>query len=283
MNISSIKYETRKSLRGNWGKAIAVTLIYFAFYFLINIPEQLVRYVFHFQDITFEKNGLSIFSDPAKIMPSLIVSAIAAIVGFLIFTPLLYGEKYWYLKIANAQSPHVSALFEFLRSFKRYCKTLATRINIFLRIICFSILFLAPGIGLTVYFAHTINFLQATYFEILLMIACAALCIAGLWLLLMVWAGYFLTPYIIVQYPESSIRSAIKISLALMKGHRIRLFLLYLSFIGWVLLCILILPLLYVVPYMNATCARFAHYILNENKERSHPLDQTIEFSYTTK
>ena len=93
-----------------------------------------------------------------------------------------------------------------------------------------------------------------------------------LWMLLLVVPGiikaiaYSLTPYILKDYPELSVNQAINLSVKMMKGHKMRYFLLTLSFIGWGLLGILTLGIGYIwlTPYMYTTTAAFYQDVKNE-------------------
>ena len=86
-----------------------------------------------------------------------------------------------------------------------------------------------------------------------------------LWALLLIIPGimkafsYALTPYIIMDEPELTARQAITRSCEIMEGRRWKLFCLYLSFIGWGILCVLTFGIgfLWLVPYMNASVAAF--------------------------
>lgn len=86
-----------------------------------------------------------------------------------------------------------------------------------------------------------------------------------LWSLLFIIPGivksysYAMTPYILLDRPELSATDAIKESEKMMNGHKMELFILDLSFIGWILLSILTcgVLVLYVEPYMMATKSAF--------------------------
>jgi uncharacterized membrane protein len=95
--------------------------------------------------------------------------------------------------------------------------------------------------------------------------------IAGLLTQLLVYIGtlLFIIPGIIVGLglsqtlfllsddPEMGAIDAMQLSWNMMRGHKMELFLLQLSFLGWILLCILILPMLYVIPYYEATLCNY--------------------------
>lgn len=92
-----------------------------------------------------------------------------------------------------------------------------------------------------------------------------------LWMLLLYIPGliksysYAMTPYLLADHPEMSGNELIEKSMRMMKGNKMKLFLLDLSFIGWILLTFVTcgLAMLWVGPYTMA--ARAAFY--NELKE----------------
>lgn len=86
-----------------------------------------------------------------------------------------------------------------------------------------------------------------------------------LWSLLFIIPGivkalsYSMGYYILIENPEMSGMEALNKSKEIMHGHKMELFLLYLSFVGWTLLSVLAcgIPLIYVGPYMNQTLVNF--------------------------
>lgn len=93
-----------------------------------------------------------------------------------------------------------------------------------------------------------------------------------LWSLLLVIPGiikmysYALTPYILKDYPELSANQAINLSRKMMKGHKLDLFILQLSFIGWLILAALTAGIgsLWLTPYMLTTQAAFYQDVKNK-------------------
>ena len=87
----------------------------------------------------------------------------------------------------------------------------------------------------------------------------------GLWTLLLVVPGivksysYAMTEYILQDDPDCKYDAAICRSMELMQGHKMDLFLLDLSFIGWALLCLLTLGIgfLFLTPYWQTARAKF--------------------------
>ena len=83
--------------------------------------------------------------------------------------------------------------------------------------------------------------------------------------------SYFAAPYILAEHPEIKASEAIKMSKDMMNGHKMELFKLNLSFIGWILLGIVTcgIAFIYVQPYMQATLAEFFNEISGNNFEKA--------------
>ncbi len=86
-----------------------------------------------------------------------------------------------------------------------------------------------------------------------------------LWTLLLIIPGiikslsYSMTAFVLADNPELSYNQAINKSMEMMKGHKMKLFLLILSFIGWILLSLLTLGIgmFWVAPYIYQSIVAF--------------------------
>jgi len=96
-----------------------------------------------------------------------------------------------------------------------------------------------------------------------------------LWTLLLIVPGiiksisYAMTPFILEDHPEMKNNEAIELSMKMMKGNKMRYFLLTLSFIGWILLGMITFCIgyLWIIPYMNSTYAGFYENLKSESAE----------------
>ena len=106
-----------------------------------------------------------------------------------------------------------------------------------------------------------------------------------LWSLLFVIPGivaayrYAMAPYILADHPEMSGIDCIRASKKLMTGKKGKLFLLDLSFIGWILLSILTfgILLLWIGPWMEAARANFYESIKGELAAEVQPAAPVAE------
>lgn len=84
-----------------------------------------------------------------------------------------------------------------------------------------------------------------------------------LWSLLLFIPGiiasyrYSMAVYILLDNPEYSVSECIRLSKEMMNGNKLELFVLDLSFIGWMILTIIPFVSLYVLPYRMTTRANF--------------------------
>ena len=93
-----------------------------------------------------------------------------------------------------------------------------------------------------------------------------------LWSLLLYIPGiikalsYSMSMYILAENPDMPALEAIDRSKKMMDGHKMELFVLLLSFIGWYLLCAVTagIAAIYVIPYVNAAVTNFYNSIKNE-------------------
>ncbi|MFX3633191.1 MAG: DUF975 family protein [Candidatus Pristimantibacillus sp.] len=84
-----------------------------------------------------------------------------------------------------------------------------------------------------------------------------------LWYLLLIIPGfvkfyaYSMVPFILADNPNIGYRRAVDLSNRMTRGHKFRIFVLDLSFLGWILLGLLLcfIGVLFVMPYINATKA----------------------------
>ncbi len=107
--------------------------------------------------------------------------------------------------------------------------------------------------------------------------------LANIWrrLWIFFWALLFIIPgivksiaysmhnFIICEYPKMSIFKALNISKLITKGHKTELFVMYLSFIGWILLASLTcgIGFIWISPYMQMSFVNAYHALMKEALE----------------
>ena len=163
-------------------------------------------------------------------------SILGTIAFIIIYGPLQYGVSYAFLKINRGGKSDVGDMFAGFD--KSIGNNISAGLSIYIYTFLWSLLLIIPGI-------------VASY-------------------------SYSMTYFIMIDNPGLSSSEAIKKSKQLMKGHKLELFCLDLTFIGWMILSIFTLGIgmLWVSAYMTTAHAKFYEVISgstgtpeNESKE----------------
>ena len=81
--------------------------------------------------------------------------------------------------------------------------------------------------------------------------------------------GYAMAPYVLAENPEMSAMGALKESERIMKGNKMDLFMLVVSFLGWIFLTAITLGIagIYTIPYMQATMTQYYYAVRDAAEE----------------
>ncbi len=219
-NITSLKQQARGLLLGNYRKAISLLL---ASNLMISTLTLLVG----------GSAGLSVISLTIDYLVSFILTLLGCI--------LQVGQYSFYLKLVCRQETQFKNLFE---GFYLYPdKTLLSQFLIHL----FTLLCLTPGLVLFI----------LSYFSFIEISGMIILCILviGAILSLLIKLSFSQCYFLLLDFPKLSALELMKRSRELMKGHKKRLFLLYLSFLPMTILCLFSFGIgfLFVTPYRFMT------------------------------
>lgn len=222
-----LKTCARGSLLGHYKTAIAALLFSQLIILLINMP---------FNNMT--QQGI-VYMVPSRIALGAIGSFIIALLAFL----LKFGVIQIHLRIARRQETGFRDLF--LPFQNRPDKFLGYgALILIVTLVC-----ILPGLILMLLpFSGTVFLLTG-----------CGLCLAGCVIAVILLLSWALTPYLMLDDPDLSVPNAMKKSRSLMCGNKGKLFLLLLSFLGWILFSVLSfgLALLWVIPYMTQAVTWF--------------------------
>lgn len=267
-----IKKDAKRLLRSVWGRSLAAGLIVTALALLITSAESAFLFVFSDGD----------FLDPEALVlsatstESLVITVSAAVLTVLLVPQGLRGMKKLHLSFLDGEEKGLSPLFESFSPFWRFLDTSAFWCLLFARTLLGFIVAMTPGTALLwfigTYMPKTSRTLQlleigACLLSVLLILLCLTL-----WLIFC--QRWFLAPYYFAE--GNSAHRSFSLSIKATKGRRTAIFGFHLSFFGWAVLSVLILPLLWAVPYYETASAVFARYLM-ERYERSLAPEQPEE------
>lgn len=221
---SELRLAARKQLRGNWGMAILLVMVFWI-----------------------------ITSVIAYIGPSDSPYRIGVVISWVLSGPFAFGLAKAFLTIVRTQSVKFEVLFD---GFKRFGQAFLVQLlrSIFIGLwsipmIIFTVLGVLSFLG-SAYFTELSSSVYAIFF---------ILAFASMVLPIIASLRYSMVFYILNDNPEMASMDALRLSKEMTKGFKGKLFLLYLSFIGWFILgtLALLIGLLWVVPYVQTSIANF--------------------------
>ena len=275
--MSRIRYQSKENgraiLKDNWPKAIAIFMILTTMVVGISVLENRYRQAFGIPQE--DSQGLLAMNPP-----SLIISAVFSVLMVLFTQPLSMGQKEWYWRLSGNQEVYVGDVFGWFGSLRLYFKSLWLWLNIYVRYLLWAVAICAVPYAMV--FGSVYGLLRHSTQPVLLaagvllMIFGLLLLIAAIFLLLYVVMRYMLASYLMVEDNTRKVGGVIRDSVRYSRSYRGEMFRFFLSFIPWAVLCILIVPLFYVVPYFNASLSVFARHLIfaqraNEKQDPGAP------------
>lgn len=188
----------------------------------------------------------SMFTGDNPTTKQLIITGLAEFLIMLIGQVLTIGVYQVHLNMTRSKEFRLSQIFDPFRS------SAERHFGASLLYFIFSILACVPGILGTVYFYFTD--ITATSIGIL----CVGLVLSMI-LAIIITLNYQMIFFLLLDHPQMKVRDAFKESRLMMRGNKMRLFYITLSFIGWDLLnlCSLGIAALWITPYQTETLIVF--------------------------
>ena len=223
---SQFKNEALAALRGNWTKAVLVTLVYFLLAAVVAGPmsyQSAKLQAYTQENATTVAKAASLIQDPAyQLIQRRVTGAtgMTLLVEILILMPFAVGYANAMRRLLFSGENELLAN-TFYIAFENYWHKVWGMLWMQILIFLWSLLLVIPGIIKSF--------------------------------------SYAMTPFILDEFPELSASEAIHRSRLMMRGHKFDLFWLWLSFIGWGILCMFTfgIGLLWLIPYMETSMAAF--------------------------
>jgi len=287
--FQTLKHNARRSLRGSWGKAITAPLILILCWILMAAMRQYAVNLFvpapeAVRELTIA--GLMAYRVSAT---ETVILFLFVFVSVLLEAPLLLGIIKWYYRLALGEAVPFSEVFCYFDRAGIYCKAIWLFITVSVRAFLWAFLFfILPGsmLGLSIGIlnkrwglfpgdaraASTVGGM-AVFVSVLLLAAAVVIYAAFM-------NRYALSFYIFFDDPDARITALLRKSIAYSKGYRLNMLGFFLSFIGWFILCVFVIPFFFAVPYCCASMSMYARYVIERReREAAETTGHTKEFS----
>ena len=242
--------------------------------FLVSVTSTFLRYgsvfavlygAFLFHGSAFFKNALAKYNS-IGIYTAFILATVIVLTAALIFSAAVKGgEELIFFTRAQGSKGRFSLLFKYfhlrkaLAFFRLYLKTSCLK---FIWLIYFLLPFLFCS-ACSYYLYSTDHLSNAVY-----VILCAGASLL-LSVSLIMWRvsalRYSAAPYYLCLNTQRGVNYVIEKSIRFTDGYLTDGIVLEYSFLGWLLSCIFIVPIIYVVPYLKLSRAAYVSYAVTEN------------------
>lgn len=255
-----IKKQASVRLKKNLSKAISLVFIVLFSTILLIAIQQMLSVIFNTLVIDSNSSGFTIDISPKALM----VTGITVFISFFIIAPLRLSIKRWYMELPCANPPLSFALniFSSIKGYlySVYYSFVKTAILVLgYLILLFPSLFIGVIIRVQMIKGeNTLGAIHAVLFFLLILFFVLSTLYA-----IYFFIGFFYSDYIFLSGKTQNPFKAISISMHISKHHKASLLAVFLSMLPYFLLCILIVPIIFVVPYAKCTFAFYANKRIN--------------------
>lgn len=251
--FTEIKKAGLKALKNRWPQAIMVSLVLLT----VIVLDLAMQYVL-MTILRVDSVWTPVVTETITLVEVLIgcvITGFSSVFYLLVVFPLAFGVLRWFWLVTGGSDPDVNDIFYYFSSSKLYFKTVGISFGVIWRIIVAAVLCFLPSIvcnqllrpEIYNYFGYAMPIWLSGLFPLVSLLIIWGFASFALWV-----ARYALTYVVIFKRLELSVNKTIKESVRVAHGQRLRYIGFLLSFFGWIALCLLVLPIIFVLPFMLA-------------------------------
>lgn len=253
ISIRLIKLEGLKRLKRNLPRAISLVFVMLFLLAFLHISRLLTDIFIHSFGVTYMVSDTMSLSMLIAIITSIILS-------FTLLMPLWLNIKKWFMNLSPEGPPQKTTL-SLLNSPRTYLKCVYySAVKAGFMAVMYLAIFLPAIIMISFLKANTSIGEQAPIeliIVIMFVVGAIFILLATIYIIYLS-LGLFLSDYIYLAQIETSPIKAMLLSLKLSKKHRVKLIMLYFSLLPYLLSSLLVVPIVFTVPYIQCTLAYFA-------------------------
>lgn len=253
---NNIKAEAKFSLKDKWPKALGIGALVISAFCLIYVFFSMLYLM---------------FSKTLGSMWGMVLSLIPAFFIWQFFgVPLLYGALRWFWFTATGEDIPVNETFFYFSRTKEYIRSVSLGFRIFCRIVAILFVCFLPSGIISVLcrpaLYDMLNFAMPFFVSSLWSLG-NVMTLFGTILSTILLLRYFAAPILMINDNNISPQEALHLSSIISKQVNGKTFAFLLSFLGWAMLSLLVIPMLYILPFFMASYAVYCKYLI-ENYNR---------------
>ena len=274
----TVKNNAKNAMRTKYGRSIVMIMLLMGINILFYLMDAIITQAMRMPVFDNVEAGItpSLIQNINLSTPLIVGNIVIVISYFLVMAPLYYGASGWFYRVIGGQNCEIASAFNFFESAKLMLKSWGTGLNLLIRKIFYLALFSLPGAAIAAVgeYYKVLSLGDSDHRRYVL-----AISIKGLGLCLLVVAficafiyfkKYSVVKYLLNEDKNIKIGQAIRLSSKITKEQKAKIAAFDFSFIGWFILCVLIIPVLYVSPYYMTSKALYSK-VLIERYYMEHP------------
>lgn len=261
----AIKFNAKKCLKNNWGRAILILVILTAVNLVLGALDNAIFSAMGFERVKIDWDILreTIYRfDAQEISPAAVaLSLLLSLIRLCIMAPLALGAVNWALELSDGRSNSIGELFWAFDNAAWY-RSVWMSITVAVKTGLFAIA--VEAIPTAMMAIGAANLWENRSLGVPLVVIGSVLMLVALPFTWWFGARYMAANLLLCDRYYYTVKEATRLSVALTRGRRWQIVGFYLSFLPWYLLCCLVLPLLYVIPYVAVADTMMARYLFED-------------------
>lgn len=253
-----IKNAAKTALKHRWAEAVAVTLLLLGTILLNSVCQWSLMNIFKVDEVwsPFSPTAMPTYNRLA----GLGLTLFSAIFSLCVTFPLTFGVMRWFWLISGGSDTSFNELFHYFSSGKLLLKSIRLSLALFIRLILGAVICYLPYALVSVISNPKVyemfNWGLRRYISGISALA-PTLSFLGLIAFLLWLASYSLFFAVMNLEPDQTVKNTIRRTVHISKDQRFRSVGFLLSFTGWLLSCLLIVPLPFVLSYFMTSASIF--------------------------
>lgn len=249
--FGKIKSCAANALKGRWAEAVIASASLVSVSLLNSFLQAILMRIFKVDAIWtfYSPTALPQYNTTASVC----ISLFSALFSLLIVFPFFFGILRWFWLIGGGQDVQLDSIFYYFSKPKLFLGALAVAFGLLWRvtvgaILCFLPFFAAEALSSPVVYAR-FGFTMPIWLSGMYSVKNAVMLFC-FWLFILWILRYSLFYAAAFDNPDMPVNRIFMRSAEMTRGALFRFFAFVLSFIGWYFISLLILPLIFIVPYL---------------------------------
>lgn len=255
------KSTAKVTLKGRWPMALGVCAVLLLTLLFQAAVQQLMVFVLRTEYIWSPGDALEVLH--LFRWNNVVATLVTLALEVFLYTPVKLGAMRWFWRLTGGVPDPVGEMFYYFSNVYAYRRALAYVFQIGWRLLVAGVVVYLPYVFVSMVTRAEVFGSQVSTALSVLMPVTGLFAVAGVVLYVVYCLRFFLAPWLLFSYESLSVQQVLQRSVQMTRSYKSGYVGFLLTFIGWLLLCLPVLPLMYVLPWLLAAMAVYGRYCIN--------------------